>query len=272
VGLADSWFTQAWYRIVEPREGYEKARAAANKALSIDEHLAEAHTTLGMIKANYDWDWAGGEAELKRAIELNPNYPTAHQRYSLFLPIFGRFDEAIAEAKRALELDPLSLILNENVGDAYQLARRYDEAEAQLRKTLELDPNFLVARGTLARVYEAKGMYKEALEQNLAGARPEVVAKVMKLYGEAGIQGVWRARLAEMLKDGEDASPMSISQLYVKLGDKDKAFEWLNKAVDRRGVGFTYLVADARFDNIRSDPRYIALLERANLKPIQIPR
>ncbi len=272
VGLADSWFTQAWYRIVEPREGYEKARAAANKALSIDEHLAEAHTTLGMIKANYDWDWAGGEAELKRAIELNPNYPTAHQRYSLFLPIFGRFDEAIAEAKRAQELDPLSLILNENVGDIYQLARRYDEAEAQLRKTLELDPNFSVARGTLARLYEAKGMYKEALEQNLAGAPPEIVAKVMKLYGEAGIQGVWRAQLARMLEDPEDASPMSIAQLYVKLGDKDKAFEWLNKAVDRRGIGFTYLVADARFDNLRSDPRYITLLQRANLKPIQIPR
>jgi TolB-like protein len=270
-GLADSWFTAAWYRLVPPQVGYEKAREAANKALTIDQNLAEAHTTLGAVKAYYDWDWTGGEEELKRAIELNPNYPTAHQRYSLFLPIFGRFDEAIAEAKRAQQLDPLSLILNENVGDAYQLARRYDEAEAQLKKTLELDPNFYVARGTLARLYEAKGMYKEALQQNLAGARPEIAGKVMKLYDEAGIQGVWRVQLADMLKNPE-VSPMSVAQVYVKLGDKDKAFEWLNKALDTRGVGLTYLVADARFDSIRSDPRYIALLERANLKPIQIPR
>jgi tetratricopeptide (TPR) repeat protein len=248
--------------------GCEKAREAANKALTIDQNLAEAHTTLGMIKSNYDWDWAAGEAELKRAIELNPNYPTAHHRYSLFLPIFGRFDEAIAEAKRALQLDPLSLILNENLGDVYQLAHRFDEAEAQLKKTLELDPNFFVARGTLARLYESKGMYKEALEQNFAGAKPEVKAGIMKVFREEGIQGVWRAQLADRLKSPMDSSPMSIAQIYVKLDDKDNAFEWLNKAVDTRGLSFVYLVADPRFENIRSDPRYAALLQRANLKPL----
>ena len=269
-GLADSWFTAAWYRYVESNEGYEKARAAANKALAIDEKLAEPHTTLAIIKGNYDWDWPEAEKEIKLAIQLNPNYPTAHQRYSLYLPILGRFDEAIAEAKRAQQLDPLSLILNENVGDILYLARRYDEAEAQLLKTLELDPNFFVARGTLANVYEAKGMYKEALKQSLGRESPEDVARVMKIYAGSGMKGVWRARVEELLEFSkqEYISPNSIATLYIRLDDKDKAFEWLNKALEARAINFTYLVADPRFDNIRSDPRYAALLQRANLKPI----
>lgn len=270
-GLADSWFTAAWYRDVEPREGYEKARAATNKALAIDDKLAEAHNTLAMIKGNYDWDWPGAEKEFKLSIQLNPNYPTAHQRYSLYLPVVGRLDEAVAEAKRAQQLDPLALILNENVGDILFLARRYDEAEAQLRKTLELDPNFFVARNTLAKVYEAKGMYKEALEQNLAREDPEVVAEVMKIYAASGMQGVWRDRVEELLEISkkEHISPYNIAILYIRLDDKDKAFEWLNKALEARAILFTYLVADPRFDNIRSDPRYAALLQRANLKPIE---
>ena len=272
-GLADSWFTTAWYRCVDPKESYEKARAATNKALAINDKLAEPHATLAMIKGNYDLDWTGAETEFKLAIKLNPNYPTAHQRYSLFLPIFGRFDEAIAEARRAQQLDPLSLILNENVGDILGLARRYDEGEAQLLKTLELDPNFAVARGTLAKTYEVRGRYKEALELNLKDAPPEVAAEVMQIFAASGMNGVWRARLERLLERSkhEYISPDTIATLYIRLDDKDKAFEWLNKALEARDIRFTYLVADPRFDNIRSDPRYSALLQRANLKPINVP-
>jgi len=271
-GLADSWFTGTWYRDVDAKEGYEKARAAANKALELDNSLAEPHTTLALIKGNYDFDWSGAETEFKLAIKLNPNYPTAHQRYSLFLPIFGRFDEAIAEARRAQQLDPLSLILNENVGDILSLARRYDEGEAQLLKTLELDPNFGVARGTLAKVYEVRGRYKEALELSLKDAPPEIAAKVMQIFAASGMKGVWRDRLERLLERSkhEYVSPDTIATLYIRLDDKDKAFEWLNKALEARDIRFTYLVTDPRFDNIRSDPRYAALLQRANLKPITV--
>jgi serine/threonine protein kinase/Tfp pilus assembly protein PilF len=269
-GMADSWFTAAWYRCVEPKEGVEKARAAANKALAINDKLAEPHATLAMIKGNYDFDWTGAETEFKLAIGLNPNYPTAHHRYSLYLPIFGRFDEAVAEAKQALQLDPLSLILNENLGDILILARRYDEAEAQLRKTLELDPDFFVARGTLARLYEIQGRYKEALELDLKGEPPDDVRIVMKIFAESGMKGVWQDDLEAVLERAKKqrVSPNRLAQSYVKLDDKDKAFEWLNKALDARALIFTYLVADARYDNIRSDPRYAALLQRANLKPL----
>jgi tetratricopeptide (TPR) repeat protein len=169
-----------------------------------------------------------------------------------------------------LQLDPLSLILNENLGDILILARRYDEAEAQLRKTLELDPDFFVARGTLARLYEIQGRYKEALELDLKGEPPDDVRIVMKIFAESGMKGVWQDDLEAVLERAKKqrVSPNRLAQSYVKLDDKDKAFEWLNKALDARALIFTYLVADARYDNIRSDPRYAALLQRANLKPL----
>src|SRR6185503_9828163 len=216
-GMADSWFTTAWYRCMDPKESSERARAAANRALAINDKLAEPHATLAMIKGNYDFDWAGAETEFKLAIKLNPNYPTAHHRYSLYLPIFGRFDEAIAEAKRAQQLDPLSLILNENLGDVLLLARRYDEAEAQLRKTLELDPDFFVARSTLARLYETRGRYKEALELDLKGEDPEEVRHVMKIFNESGMKGVRQANLEWVLERAkkERVSPNRLAQAYV---------------------------------------------------------
>jgi tetratricopeptide (TPR) repeat protein len=220
-----------------------------------------------MIKAVYEWDWAGAENEFKLALELNPRYATAHQRYSLFLPIVGRLDEAVAEAKKAQELDPLSLIINENVGDILCLARRYDEAEKQLLKTIELDPNFGVTHQTLARLYEAKGMYEKALEEGLWDA-PDELARLKKVYKQSGREGIWREEL-QYLQDRSktgDVPAFWISGLYARLGDKDKAFEWLNTALEDRSVGFTYLIADERWDNIRSDPRYTALLQRVGLR------
>jgi eukaryotic-like serine/threonine-protein kinase len=266
-GLADSWFTMGWYRYMPPTEAFPRSKTAANKALQIDPKLAEAHVTIAMIKAVYEWDWAGAENEFKLAIELNPRYPTAHQRYSLFLPILGRLDEAVAEAKKAQELDPLSLIINENVGDVLYLARRYDEAEKQLLKTIELDPNFGVAHQTLARVYEAKGMYEKALEEGWWDA-PDELVHIKKVYAQSGIEGIWREEIQYALDDAKTggARPFWIGGLYARLGNKDKAFESLDKALEERSVGFTYLVADARWDNIRSDPRYTAFLQRVGLR------
>jgi tetratricopeptide (TPR) repeat protein len=266
-GLADSWFTMGWYRYMPAAEAFPRSKTAANKALQIDPKLAEAHVTIAMIKAVYEWDWAGAENEFKLAIELNPRYPTAHQRYSLFLPILGRLDEAVAEAKKAQELDPLSLIINENVGDILCLARRYDEAEKQLLKTIELDPNFGVAHQTLGRLYEAKGMYEKSLEEGWRDA-PDELARLKRIYAQSGMEGIWRDLLQDLLdrRNTGDVRAFWIAGLYLRLGNKDKAFEWLNKALEERDIGFTYLIADQRWDDIRSDPRYDALLKRVGLR------
>ena len=266
-GLADSWFTSGWYRYTPSAEAYARSKAAANKALAIDPKLAEAHVTMAMIKATYEFDWAGAENEFKLALELNPRYPTAHHRYSLFLPIVGRLDEAVAEAKKAQELDPLSLIINENVGDMLSLARRYDEAEQQLLKTIELDPSFPVAHQTLAGVYLAKGMHEKALEEAFWD-EPNELARVKKIYAQSGPQGLWREELQYMMDQARSGNvrPFWIAGLYARLGDKDKTFEWLDKALEDRSIRFTYLVAGDRFDNIRSDPRYTALLQRVGLQ------
>ncbi|MDQ2920410.1 MAG: hypothetical protein M3R52_02165, partial [Acidobacteriota bacterium] len=270
VGLADAWFSRGWYRFVVPKEAYEKARAAATRALELDERLGEAHAMLAAIKTTYEWDWQGAEREFKLAIQLNPNYATAHQRYSLFLPIMGRFDEAIVQAKKARELDPLSLPANENVGDILYLARRYEEATEQLLHTLDLDPNYGVAHGTLAKVYEAKGMYKEALDERLKSAPPETVVEMKKLFASSGMKGVWQYRLNQTLERAkrEYVSPADIALFYARLNQKDEAFAWLEKAMNERSILFNYLVADPRFDNLRSDARLPKLLSRVGLQPL----
>ncbi len=269
-GLADTWFSRGWYRFVVPKEAYEKARAAATKALEIDDRLAEGHAILAAVKTTYEWDWSGAEREFKLAIELNPNYATAHQKYSLFLTITGRFDEAIAEAKKARELDPLSLPINENVGDILYLARRYPEAIEQLRKTLDLDPDYGVARTTLAKVYEAQGLYAEALDERLHGATPDNVAQMKKAFASSGMKGVWQYRLDGLLERSktEYVSPADIALFYARLNEKDQAFAWLTKAMEDRSILFNYLIADARFDNLRPDPRFAELVKKAGLKPL----
>jgi len=271
-GLADAWYSRGWYRHVEPKDAYERARAAAIKALEKDPRLAEGHAILAAIKTAYDWDWEGAEREFKLAIELNPNYATAHQRYSLFLPALGRLDEAIAEARKARDLDPLSLPINENVGDMLYLARRYDLAIEQLRKTIELDPNYGVAHSTLAKVYEAQGKYAESLEERLKGSTAETATQLRQVFAASGIKGVWQNRVDVLLERSRTTyvSPADIALFYARLNDKDKAFEWLEKAMDERSIQFTYLVADARYDNLRSDPRLAELLKRVRLQPIKV--
>lgn len=268
-GLADAWFTNGWYHwAIRSDEAFARAKESATRALQLDPNLAEPHATLGMIKMNYDYDWPGAESEFQRSLQLNPNYATAHHRYSLFLPILGRLDESVNEAMKAQELDPLSLIINENLGDMLSLARRYDEAERQLLKTIELDPNFRVAHGTLAKVYILQGKYEKALEEDFKGAPPEEYARIKKIYAESGMNGVWRDYLNDELSrvDKGNPDPFSLAFLYMALGDKDKTFEWLNKAVESRSIHVTYLVADPGLEGIRSDPRYGALLQRIGLK------
>lgn len=190
-GLADAYVFLGGYQVFPPKEVNTKAKAAALKALELDDTLAEVHASLAIAKLS-EWDWLGAERELKRAIELNPSYATAHHWYAYYLETLGRFDEAVEEIQRARELDPLSLIIDITAGDImFQRVGQYDKAIAHYRKTLELDPNFGMTHEWLGRAYAQKGMYEEAIAEyqrsvSLSGRSPRVMAGLGYTYAVAG--------------------------------------------------------------------------------------
>ncbi|MGH9752968.1 MAG: tetratricopeptide repeat protein, partial [Blastocatellia bacterium] len=190
-GLADCYNLHSYYGEMAPQESFPKAKAASSRALEIDDMLAEARTSLAFVRAWYDWDWPAAESEFHRALELNPNYATAHHWYALFLMAMERADEAIEEIKRAHEIDPLSLPINRDVGLVYHRARLYDRAIEQYLKTIELDPGFWSARQHLGWAYEQKAMYEEAIaEFNQAiasvGDRRKLRAELAHVYAVSG--------------------------------------------------------------------------------------
>jgi tetratricopeptide (TPR) repeat protein len=274
-GLADCYSFLAIYGIVPPKEDFPKAKEAAAKALEIDNTLAEAHTSLGIIKAFYDWDLTGAEGEYQRAIVLNPSYATAHQYYSITLWLTGRLEEANAEAKRALELDPLSLVINWNLGDVFYHERQYDQAIAQERKTLELDPNFYLAHTTLGLAYFQKSMDKEGvteLERAVATSPPSYTRGIMELafaYAVAGRRAEAQKLLDQLkeLSKQKYVEPIDLAITYVGLGEKDKGFEWLEKSYEDRDYFLARIKDDPFYAPLRSDPRFADLLRRMNLQP-----
>jgi serine/threonine-protein kinase len=277
--LADAFITVPQYTGASPHDAFPKARAAAIKALEIDETLAEAHTALANVYDEYDWHFPEAEKEYKRAIELNPNYATAHQWYSGYLLTLGRYEEAIAEMKRARELDPLSLSINTSLGYTYLESGRLDEAEVQLLKTLEMDEKFPFANLYLTLVYERKGMFDKAISQAeklvlLRGAAPEQAAKnsakLREAYKKFGEKGYGR-KLIELYEKRDPASrlppiaPLSkIASAYAHVGDKDKAFAYLEEAFEKREAGVKDLKLSI-YDPIRSDPRFQDLVRRIGL-------
>ena len=274
VGLADSYVSLSGTVIAaDPRDVYPKAREAALKALSIDSNLAEVHIPLGRVKLEYDWDWSGAEGEFQRAIALKPDYAIAHDSYNTFLRQQGRLEEAIAESKKALELDPLSVGINRDLAYAYHDARQYDQATEQVQKALELDPNSSQALSTLGRAYVGKGKYKEAtvvLERALS-LYPTATYHLVDLgyaYALAGRGEDARKVLDKLneLSKHEYVPPKGSATIYAALGEKDKAFEWLEKAYQDRSltVGVS-LKTFPVFDSLRSDPRFHDLMRRMNL-------
>ncbi len=252
-----------------PRQVFPKARDAALKAMELDETLAEAHSALGEVKFNFDWDWPGAEREYKRALELNPNSVDAHWQYALFLVrIMGRLDEGIAEAQRALELDPLSPLTNVVLASNYLRSRRYDEAIAQYKRALELDPNNGAAQENVAWCYTLKGMYPEALaEYKKLGEFPYLEhARLVYLYAASGRRKEALKAIQELrrLSVRQYVDPFDMAIAYAGLGDKDSVFEWLRKAYDERSEEMTVLKAEPFFDPLRSDPRFRDLLRRMN--------
>jgi tetratricopeptide (TPR) repeat protein len=271
-GLADSYALLTVYTTESPRVTMPLAKEAALKALALDDRLAEAHASLGQVVLYSDYDFKTAEKEYRRAIELNPNYPSAHQWYGEMLSSLKRPDEALNEIRRALELDPLSVIINRIYADILTDARRYDEAIVQYRKTLELDPNFPTAHLFLSRAYQAKGMYDEAIEEyvksNALGIKaPMSTAEVKQLYSRAGWPGVLQEGLREVLEMSktEPFSPFVIAGFYAKLGQKDEAIEWLEKAYEQRDFRLMMISVSFDFDAMRSDPRFKEIVKRVGL-------
>jgi eukaryotic-like serine/threonine-protein kinase len=271
-GLADAYTLLTVYTNHPPRELMPKAKAAALKALELDDNLAEAHASLGQIVIYYDYDLATAEKEYYRALELNPNYAPAHQWLAEHLVTMKRFEEATAEIKRALELDPLSVIMNRIYADILVDMRRFDEAIEQYRKTLEFDPNFHTSQYFLGRAYEAKGMYDRAVAQyalagQLLGLPPETLAEANQAYAESG----WRAYLQKSLDyilaqpPNRRFPPFVIATYYARLGQKDETFAWLQRGYEERDFRMRHVSVMFEFDGVRSDPRFVELVRKLGL-------
>ncbi|MEP7132729.1 MAG: protein kinase [Acidobacteriota bacterium] len=264
-GVADSYVVLQSHRFVPSAEAHPKAKAAARKALEIDETLSEAHASMASVLWD-DSDSIGAEREFQRAIQLNPGYSTARQWYGEFLSQKGEHERAITEARRAVQLDPLSLMIHRNLGMIYYMARRYDLAIQQFRATLEIGPDFSLAHSGLGWVYLQTGMRKEAIAElesarALSGADPGSTSALGYAYGVAG-EREKALRLLDELKErskGHYVSPFDIAVVYVGLGEKEQAFEWLRKACEERAGDLGTVNRDPAFDGLRADSRFAAL-------------
>jgi eukaryotic-like serine/threonine-protein kinase len=270
-GLADTYSLLGDAGYLPPSEAWPKAKAAAMQALEIDDTLAEAHTSLALVKEHFEWDWTGAETEFRRAIELNPNSATAHHWYGEYLANMGRTEEGLRETKKAQELDPLSLIINTTLGWQLHLAHRSDQAVEQLRKVLDIDAKFTPARRVLEAVYAQTGKQKEAVEErekvvSLSGS-PELAASIAEDFSKLGYKGVqqsWLDGLTEISKHGY-VSSYSIAEGYMRLGQKDKAFQWLEKAYEEHDSGLVSVGVEPMFDPVRSEPRFKDIVRRMKL-------
>jgi eukaryotic-like serine/threonine-protein kinase len=270
-GLALTYVLLPEYSLSPPQEALPKAKAMARKALELDETLAEAHTALAYSLFSYDWNFAEADREFQRAIELNPNFATAHQWHAESLLPTQRFDEAIAEAKRARELDPFSLVINHALGFTYLYARQYDQAIEQYRKTIELDQNWYIAHWFLGYAYEAKGLFREAIAEYQKAAAlnedPYALSYLAHGYAASGRKAEALNVLEQMKDVGKQryVSAYTYAVAYAGLGDKDQAFQWLERSYQDRGWDITYLKVDPFMDNLRSDPRFADLVRRVGL-------
>jgi TolB-like protein/Tfp pilus assembly protein PilF len=273
LGLADYYDVISDYAPVPSGEQVPKARAAAQKALAIDDTLAEAHAILADGYAS-EWQWSAAEREFKRALELNPNSGDVHKLYWLYLSSKGRHEEALAEIKNAVRLDPLNLKYNDNLGQEYQTGGQYDLAVEQCKKVIEMDPSFASVHGDLAGAYLQMGKYDLWLQESETTARlahqPEYEAifrEVGKVYAKSGLQPALREWAAQevALSKRQYEDPASIGFIYARAGDKDQAFAWLEKAYKEKSDRIQYLKTDHLADSLRSDPRYADLLKRIGL-------
>jgi serine/threonine protein kinase/Tfp pilus assembly protein PilF len=272
-GLADCYNLLAYYGYLEPKEASPKANKAALEALNIDNTIAEAHTSLAWVLLFYEWDWERAESEFKRAIDLNPNYATAHHWYNNFLMVMERNDEAIVEIKHAQELDPGSNIINTDVGSPYLNMRRYDKAIEVYKNVLAMDEGFWRAHYSLAYTYLQKEMYEEALAEIqkakdlLTGWQPWIEWLKGITYARMGKREEAQQVLKSMLERSkqEYVSPVDLASLCFALEENDQGFEWLERALEVRDPFLVWLRALPFYDSVRSDPRFTDILKKMRL-------
>ena len=248
-------------------EGMSRAEELANKALEIDSTLAEALTTRASIKRSYYWDWEGAERDYKRALELDPSSSLTHGMYAFWMTVMGRHEEAISLARRALQLDPSSLQKRSQLANAFFYARRYDEAAEQHQRILEIDPTNAAAYGGLVGYYLATDSYQEAVaarqkQMSLLGRSEEQIAALSEAYSTSGKVGYWRWQLDYRTEQAQQeyVPPTRFARSYGELGEKDQAFEWLEKAYEERLGGLIFLKSGPGYDPLRDDPRFQDLL------------
>jgi TolB-like protein/DNA-binding winged helix-turn-helix (wHTH) protein len=273
-GLADAYalLGSSPNDALPPNEAMPKAKAAAHKALQLDDGLAEAHASLAYVSMVYDWDWSTAEEEFHRAIDLNPNYATAHEWYAELLAARGRQSEALEEMKRARDADPLLVLMHTAVAETLYYSRHYDEVIAQCRETLELDPNYALAHFHLGRAYVAKGMYPEAIAEyrKAEASLGETPAMVMAIgYAEAKAGNPASARKAlDRLKEQSRSRyvpALYSAALYTSLGDSKDGIALLAKAYDEHSDYLIFLNVDPMADSLRAIPSFQALLRQIGL-------
>ncbi|MEO6725387.1 MAG: protein kinase [Blastocatellia bacterium] len=272
-GLADCYVLLGVYGTAPPRAIMPKAKAAAMKALEIDEHLAEAHASLGAIHTWYDWDWTAAEAEFKRAIELNPAYANGHHWYgSIFLLARCRFDEAMQAELKAHELEPMTMVIRSSLGWISYQARRYDDAIRHCQQTLEIDPGFSLARFYLGISYARQKRFDEAIAElqravETAGGGALIKAALASVYAESGDRQAAEQILAELqsFPTNRDVSPFFLALIYAGLGDKERALQMLEDTFEERYCWIVHLKSEPTFDSLRGEARFVSLLERMGL-------
>ncbi len=270
-GLADS-YSILGSDVLPARVASAKAHVAASKALALDPAIAEGHAELGLVEFYYDWDWTRSEQEFRRAIELNPNYATAHQWYGYYLAAMGRFPEALEEAGKAQQIDPLSLSINTTLAGRYRDLHQYAQAIDLNRRTLEMDPNFMPAHIALGATYEDQGNWSQAISEYqqavaISQNNPIALASLGSAYGHLGDQAAARKMIARLQEASKHhyVSAFDMATVFAGIGDPDSAFHWLEKAYAQRESQMAFLNITHRMDPLRSDPRFADLLRRMGL-------
>jgi TolB-like protein/Tfp pilus assembly protein PilF len=273
-GLADCYNAMGSVQVasIPPLDARKRAEEAATKALALDSSLAEAHTSLGYVH-NFNWNWNAAEQSFKRALELNPNYANAHNLYATHLMAKGLIAESIAASNRARELDPFSLSISVQRGFLLENARRYDEAIEQLRNVIAMDPNHYQAYWTLGHTYAASGRFVEAIAAAekaaaLSDRVPGALGILGLVYGLAGRKDDATKVLHELLQLNKQryVTPAALANVYIGLGDKERAFFWLEKAYEERSNYIAWMKVFPIVDPLRSDPRFASLLQKVGLK------
>lgn len=270
-GLASAYVLLPEYSAATPVDSMPKGKAAATKALQLDETLAEAHAALAHAFYTFDRNMTESNREYQRAIELNPNYATAHQWYGINLVLTQRVDEGIAEGKRAIELDPLSLVVNLELGANLNYARQHEQAVAQLQKTIELDRNWYLAHMVLCQTYVAKGLLPQAVAECQRARElnddPYVLAFLSLAYAASGKRDEAVKALGQMNEFAKQryVPAYAFAVAYAGLGERDQAFQWLERSLQDHAWDITYLKVDPLMDNLRSDPRFADLVKRIGL-------